>query len=244
MAWGMFIGARRELMITLQDRALRAEEEQALRVAQARGQERERIAREMHDVLAHRISLVCMHAGALTYRNDATPEEVAHSAEIIARNAHLALEDLREVIGVLREGEVDGGPERPQPGLRDLPELVAEARSADMNVRLSSTVADPESAPDTLGRSAYRIVQEGLTNARKHAPNTRVDVMLAGGPGQDLTVEIRNRQRVGAGAPTIPGTGTGLLGLAERVELAGGELTHGPTSEGDFVVCATLPWPA
>lgn len=120
IAIGMYVGARRELVATLQDRAERAESEQSLRIAQARANERARIAREMRDVLAHRISLVAMHAGALGYRTDLTPEETANAAGVIQDNAHQALADLREILGVLRDDSPDGHPQRPQPTLRDL----------------------------------------------------------------------------------------------------------------------------
>jgi signal transduction histidine kinase len=112
VAWGMFVRARRQLVLTLRDRAQRAETEQQLRVEQARHQERARIAREMHDVLAHRISLLSMHAGALEFRPDAPPEEVSRAAGVIRASAHEALEDLRAVIGVLRESPDGDGPER------------------------------------------------------------------------------------------------------------------------------------
>ena len=106
LATGMYIGARRELVASLHDRAERAEREQALRVEQAQANERARIAREMHDVLAHRMSLVAMHAGALAYRTDLSPEQTRHAAEVIQANAHRALADLREVLGLLREAPI------------------------------------------------------------------------------------------------------------------------------------------
>ena len=105
-AVGLYIGARRELIATLRDRADRAEREQAMRVAQARTNERARIAREMHDVLAHRISLVAMHAGALGYRTDLSRDETKRAADVISQNAHQALVDLREILGVLRDSDV------------------------------------------------------------------------------------------------------------------------------------------
>ncbi|GAB3799947.1 hypothetical protein GCM10027605_14560 [Micromonospora zhanjiangensis] len=247
LAWGMFVRARRQLVVSLRDRADRAEAEQQLRVAQARQLERTRIAREMHDVLAHRISLLSLHAGALEFRPDAPSDEVARAAGVIRTSAHAALQDLREVIGVLREhssGAGDGPPERPQPTLADVPALVTECRAAGVRVEVDQTVADPRSVPAGIGRSAYRIVQEGLTNARKHAPGTVVRVRTSGGPGTGLTVEVRNRRPVGRPAvPGIPGTGTGLVGLAERVSLAGGRLEHGRVPSGDFRLHAWLPWP-
>ncbi|SBV27680.1 sensor histidine kinase [Micromonospora krabiensis] len=246
LAWGMFVRARRQLVVSLRERAERAEAEQQLRVAQARQVERNRIAREMHDVLAHRISLLSLHAGALEFRPDAPPEEVAKAAGVIRGSAHAALQDLREVIGVLRaDGGGEEDPERPQPTLDDLPGLIEESRAAGVRVNASDLVAAPAAVPAAVGRSAYRIVQEGLTNARKHAPGAVVTVGLAGGPGAGLTVEIRNRWPVGGvDAPELPGSGTGLVGIAERVTLAGGRLEHGRDDSGDFRLAAWLPWPA
>jgi signal transduction histidine kinase len=244
VAWGMFVRARRQLVLSLRERALRAETEQQLRVDQARAHERARIAREMHDVLAHRISLLSLHAGALEFRRDAKPDEVARAAGVIRATAHEALEDLREVIGVLREGADGEAPERPQPTLADLPALVGESRAAGMSVTSDCRLAEPATVPDAVGRSAYRIVQEGLTNARKHARGAAVAVTVEGAAGSGLTVEVRNRLPVGRPAPEIPGAGTGIVGLAERVGLAGGRLEHGRTEQGDFRLWAWLPWPA
>ena len=246
IAWGMFVRARRELVASLRERAHRAEAEQQLRVEQARQYERARIAREMHDVLAHRISLLSMHAGALEFRPDAPPAEIARAAGVVRDSAHQALQDLREVIGVLREDTADGGPERPQPALTSLPELLDESRAAGMHVSSECRVADLAAVPDGVGRNAYRIVQEGLTNARKHAQGTAVTVTVDGAAGAGLTVEVRNRLPLGeaAAAAAIPGTGTGLVGLTERASLAGGRLEHGRTEDGDFELRAWLPWPA
>jgi signal transduction histidine kinase len=242
IAVGMYVGARRELIATLQDRADRAESEQALRVAQARANERARIAREMHDVLAHRISLLAMHAGALEYRTDLTPEETARAAGVIQENAHRALTDLREILGLLRDGPDGDAPEAPQPTLRDLPFLINEERTAGARIRLHDRLKQPESLPDSVGRSAYRILQEGLTNARKHAPGTEVDVIVAGKPGHSLILLVRNPIPVGR-ARAAPGARLGLVGLAERATLAGGTLDHRVTRGGHFIVRARLPWP-
>ena len=241
VAWGMFVRARRQLVLSLRDRALRAEAEQQLRVEQARHQERARIAREMHDVLAHRISLLSVHAGALEFRPDAPPAEIAGAAGVIRASAHQALQDLREVIGVLRDDAGDGAPERPQPSLTDLPALIDESRQAGMAVKWDNQVSDVTVVPANIGRSAYRTVQEGLTNARKHAPGAAVRVSVGGSAGSGLTVEVSN-QLVKA-APEIPGAGAGLIGLTERAMLAGGRLEHGRTLQGDFRVHAWLPWP-
>ncbi|MGS2616473.1 sensor histidine kinase [Micromonospora sp. LZ34] len=246
LAWGMFVRARRQLIVSLRERAERAEAEQQLRVAQARQLERTRIAREMHDVLAHRISLLSLHAGALEFRPDAPPEEVAKAAGVIRGSAHAALQDLREVIGVLRaETGAGQAPERPQPTLEDLSALIEESRSAGVRVSVRDLVGAGERLPAAVGRSVYRIVQEGLTNARKHAAGAAVTVDVAGVPGDGLTVEIRNRWPVGGvTGPEIPGAGTGLVGIAERVHLAGGRLEYGRDDSGDFRLAAWLPWPA
>ncbi|MFQ1002524.1 sensor histidine kinase [Modestobacter sp. SSW1-42] len=245
VAWGMFTRARRELVVSLRERAVRAETEQVLRVEQARHTERTRIAREMHDVLAHRLSLLSMHAGALEFRPDAPPAEVAAAAGVVRASARQALEDLREVIGVLRESPDEDGQTRPQPGLADVPALVEESRAAGLRVRAGYGVAELAAAPSVTGRTAYRVVQEALTNVRKHAPGTVATVELTGGPGAGLTVDVRNPAPAGgAHRDVLPGAGTGLVGLLERVTLAGGGLAHGWTTDGEFRLTATLPWPA
>jgi signal transduction histidine kinase len=243
VTWGMFVRSRRQLVVSLRDRAERAEREQQLRVEQARVHERARIAREMHDVLAHRISLLSLHAGALEFRPDASAEDVARAAGVIRASAHQALEDLRAVIGVLRDDPDGGEPERPQPTLAGLPALIDESREAGVRVTSTWRLAPEVVVPDALGRNAYRIVQEGLTNARKHARGAAVDVTVDGAPGDGLEIEVRNRLPVGAFAATgIPGTGTGIVGLAERASLAGGRLEHGRTEAGDYRLWAWLPW--
>jgi signal transduction histidine kinase len=229
VGWGLYARAQRDLVTTLRERAEEAE-------AQAREAERRRIAREMHDVLAHRMTLLSLHAGALEFRPDAPADEVAEAAAVIRRSAHDALQELREVIGVLREDGGDGA-EPPQPTLAQIPALVEESRAAGMRVELS--VDAPDAVPDTLGRTVYRVVQEGLTNARKHAPDAAVQVAVRSADGT-LEVEIVSRPAVGATA--VPGAGAGLIGLAERVQLAGGSLAHGTADSGDFVLKAELPW--
>lgn len=239
-AIGMYVGSRRELLYTLRERARVAEAEQVSRVAQARIAERARIAREMHDVLAHRISMVAMHAGALAYRTDLPADQVRDASEVIRDHAHLALTDLREVLGILRGDEADG--DRPQPSWQDLPDLVNGARSAGMRVHLDDTVTSL-GPPDRLGRTAYRVVQEALTNAHKHAPDTAVTATLRGAPEDGVVVEIRNPLRVGSTYTRLPTSGLGLVGLAERADLVGGTLTHRLTEE-EFVLTLALPWPA
>ncbi|MFV8186710.1 sensor histidine kinase [Streptomyces sp. AF1B] len=240
IAWGMFVRSKRQLMLSLRDRARRAETEAQLRAEQAQRLAREAIAREMHDVLAHRLTLLSVHAGALEFRPDAPQEEIARAAGVIRESAHEALQDLREIIGVLRAGEPDDAG-RPQPTLAALDALVAESREAGMKVTLASRVSDPAAVPSSVGRTAYRIAQEALTNARKHAPGTEVTVAVTGAPGDGLVVDVRNPAPEGD-VPLVPGSGQGLIGLTERATLAGGRLEHGPEADGGFRVRAWLPW--
>ncbi|MEV5320834.1 histidine kinase [Streptomyces sp. NPDC052687] len=240
IGWGMFVRSKRQLMLSLRDRARRAETEARLRAEQAQRLAREAIAREMHDVLAHRLTLLSVHAGALEFRPDASREEIARAAGVIRESAHEALQDLREIIGVLRAGEPDDAG-RPQPTLGALDTLVAESRQAGMKVTLVHQVADPAAVPASVGRTAYRIVQEGLTNARKHAPGAEVTVRVLGARGDGLTVLVANPAPDGD-VPPVPGSGQGLIGLTERATLAGGRLEHGPRGDGGFEVRAWLPW--
>ncbi|WP_405625381.1 MULTISPECIES: sensor histidine kinase [unclassified Streptomyces] len=240
IGWGMFVRSKRQLMLSLRDRARRAETEAQLRAEQAQRLAREAIAREMHDVLAHRLTLLSVHAGALEFRPDAPQEEIARAAGVIRESAHEALQDLREIIGVLRAGEPDDAG-RPQPTLAALDALVAECREAGMKVTLASRVTDPAAVPASVGRTAYRIAQEALTNARKHAPGTEVTVSVTGAPGDGLVVEVRNPAPEGD-VPSVPGSGQGLIGLTERATLAGGRLVHGAERDGGFRVRAWLPW--
>jgi signal transduction histidine kinase len=259
IGWGLFVRVQRQLVGSLRERTVRLESEQRLRVEQAREAERRRIAREMHDVLAHRLALVSLHAGALEFRPDAPPQEIAAAAGVVRASARAALEDLREVIGVLRESDgeaggdafvgegphADGAPEPPQPTLVKIPALVERSRAAGMRVacRIELGGLDGAAVGEVLGRTAYRVVQEGLTNAHKHAPSAAVEVLVEA-HGGELVVTVRNRRPIGNAAPDLPGAGTGLIGLEERVALAGGTIAHGPDAAGDFVLRATLPWTA
>ena len=243
VAWGLFVRARRQLLLELRDRAVRAESEQRLRVEQARQLERTRIAREMHDVLAHRLSLLSMHAGALEFRPDAPPAEVARAVGVIRASARAALEDLRQVIGLLRDTADGAAGDRPQPTLADVPALVEESRQAGLRVREEYELSDLTTAPEVAGRTAYRVVQEGLTNVRKHAPGAVASVRVRADT-DGLDVEIVNPPWIGdKHDETLPSAGTGLIGLRERVGLAGGILEHGWTAAGEFRLHARLPWP-
>jgi signal transduction histidine kinase len=252
VGWGELSRARHALLESLREQACRAEAEQASRVAEARAAERASIAREMHDVLAHRLSLLATYAGALEYRPDAPPEQLARAAGVVRAGVHQALDELREVIGVLRDDD-PAATARPQPGLSDLTALVEETRDAGTPVDLTERITQPEALPDSLGRTAYRIVQEGLTNARKHAPGLPVRLLLDGRPGDHLLVRLVNpmvpaspAEALSPAGPSLngSGTGTGLIGLTERVRLTGGEIDHGVTPDGEFQLRALLPWPA
>ncbi|WP_407702608.1 sensor histidine kinase [Streptomyces niger] len=323
-ACGSTLRARRLWALAVRREADLERADHARRLADTRRTEREAIAREMHDVLAHRISLLSVHAGALAYRAKQSAAgsgpgldgtEISDSAQIIRDNAHQALGELHDVLLVLRTG--DGEPTAPQPRLADVPRLVKEARAAGQDVDFHDDFHDdvhaeddahnedevhnedearnedeahnegdahsddgvhdedhvhgedhvydgndihnaprdalgepyealgPEASPlrPQLQRTVYRVVQEGLTNARKHAPGAKVTVRLAGRPGSDLTIEIANRAPAGVRTPDIPGTGAGLTGLAERVRLDGGLLEHG-NENGTFTLRVTLPWTA
>ncbi|MCW2761710.1 MAG: two-component sensor histidine kinase [Marmoricola sp.] len=244
VAWGMFVRARRQLLYTLRERALRAEEDQTLHADRARMAERTRIAREMHDVLAHRISLMALQAGGLEVRPDLGPDKVRETAQLLRSTARQALEELRGVIGVLRdEPGHDSAPAAPQPTLADIPRLVEETRRAGAKIDFEMRVDNPQTAPSALGRDAYRIVQEALTNIGKHARGTAGRVRVTGAADSGLHICVRNRLPVHTYAgPAFPGSGAGLLGLQERVTLAGGVLVHGPDGSGDFVVDAELRW--
>lgn len=267
MVWiGAYIGLRREYLAGLHERLATAEREQTSRVAQARSNERTRIAREMHDVLAHRMSLVAMHAGALAYRIDLPREQVAETAALVRDSAHEALGELREVLGVLRGldgpasgeegGPAAGAPERPQPTLADLSALTRATTDAGTPVRLVDRTTDPERLSTATSRTAYRIVQEALTNVRKHAPGLPAAVELLGSPGQGVWITVSNptalardgelppgaaRPADGGATTAVPRSGLGLLGLTERVELAGGTLTA-RAEAGRFTLHAWLPW--
>ncbi|GAA2623037.1 sensor histidine kinase [Streptomyces axinellae] len=263
--WGSAARVRRQLVLKLREDALRARADHERRLGDARRAERRAIAREMHDVLAHRVSLLSVHAGALAYRTKQTAAgkgsalddaEIAESATVIRDNAHQALEELREVLHVLREEEAEKGEREPgaaggvtpQPGLDRVGALVDEARAAGQPVQLDLGLDPTPDAEGThplrpqLQRTVYRAIQEGLTNARKHAPGAQVHIVVTGSPGDELTVRVSNPLPTGPAASGIPGAGAGLTGLRERLEIEGGTLQHG-TADGLFTLRARLPWP-
>lgn len=213
---------------------------------QARHLERTRIAREMHDVLAHRVSIIALHAGGLELAADPDRTQVHAAAGLISHTARLAMQDLRDVLGGLRAGEsttataVDSAqPSAPLPSLADLPKLVEQSRAAGLPVELQM---DIETAPGAQGRDAYRVVQESLTNVHRHAHAAPTSVRVQGGPAGEVVVEVRNdRAPDGRPGPVPGGAGLGMIGLHERISLGGGTLEHGPAPEGCYVVRAALP---
>ncbi|MET7750797.1 histidine kinase [Micromonospora sp. NPDC005367] len=244
LGWGAWAQARAALIRSLQERARRAEAEQGRRVAEARMLERRQIAREMHDVLAHRLSLLATFAGAMEYRPDSSPEKLSRAAGVVRDGVHQALEELREVISLLRDDDPPNSDGRhPQPVLADVPRLVEESREAGTEVLLREAVDEPADAPASVARTAYRVIQEGLTNARKHAAGQPVQVALRGGPGTGLEIDVRNALTPERATPPGWSGGAGLVGLTERVHLAGGELDHQVVG-GEFRLHASIPWPA
>ena len=189
----------------------------------------------MHDAVAHRISLVALHAGGLAVAPDPSRADLRAAAGVIRAAAVEALQELRAVLGVLR---ADESAALEQPGLDRLDDLVDDARAAGQQVRLTADL-DLRDAPPGVGRAAYRVVQEGLTNARKHAPGATVTVLLQ---RVDGVLRVRLRNPVVAGSLGVPGAQRGLIGLRERAALAGGSLHHGPAADGAFELGAELPW--
>lgn len=238
MGWGSFLGSSRELVHSRRRREAERREEQERRVTQARTTERSRIAREMHDVLAHRITQVSMGAGALAFRQDLDADRLRAGLGEIQEQANSALDELRSILGVLRD---DAGElvERPQPTLDDLPDLLEQARRAETHVLVRNEIDQAAQVPAPAGRTLYRIVQEGITNARRHAPGETLEVHLSGDSGRGLTVRLRNR--LPAGHAASAGSGLGLLGLRERAELRGGRLASVRDGE-HFEVEGWIPW--
>ncbi|HEU5471366.1 MAG TPA: histidine kinase [Actinophytocola sp.] len=242
---GLYIGANRRLVHALTDRADRAEREQHLLAEQARAEERVRLAEEMHDVVTHRVSLMVLHAGALGVT--ATDQPTKEAAETLRVAGCEALNELRDLVGVLRNGESGAG----VPGsvgtngevdrVPDLSTLVAESRAVGISVDLAES-GNPARTSPTVGRTAYRIVQESLTNIRKHAPGASATVRIRYG-GDRVQLAIHNTPATDTvdNGLSSTGSGSGLLGLRQRVELIGGTLRAGPSTDGGFEVDAILP---
>jgi signal transduction histidine kinase len=211
-------------------------------------EERQRIARELHDVVAHHMSVIAIQAEAGPYRADNPPPELVESFGEIRASALSGLNELRRVLGVLRSDQQDAVP-APQPGLEDLPGLLDSARAGGVTVTTEVT-GTPRAVPDGVNLSAYRIVQEALSNAMRHAPGSTVQVKLFYGKAA-LIIEVRNNHSAnGAQAPqTAPkqdqwaglGGGHGIIGMRERAAMLGGHLEARPIANDEFLVTAALP---
>jgi signal transduction histidine kinase len=238
-ALGAWARTRAQLVAALTERAERAEAERELMAREAVLTERTRIAREMHDAVGHRVSLMVLQAGAIEMAA-ADPSKVEQLACNVQNAGRQALEELRQMVGVLRGSDVDDeAPLGPQPGLGDLGGLVTEARKAGMTVDLIAGQDGTAPLDPAADRAAYRIVQEALTNAGKHAPGAVVCVTVDR-MGRDLVVRVVNGPAKERPAE-VPGGGFGLVGLGERVRTLGGRLTAEPRLDGGFGVEAVLP---
>ncbi|WP_374774342.1 histidine kinase [Streptomyces sp. NBC_01310] len=266
--FGLYIGARRRLMESLQERADSLERELSLladraeeRAEWARTEERTRIAREMHDVVAHRVSLMVVHAAALEAVAVKDPARAAKNAALVGDMGRQALTELREMLGVLRAAPkpaaavaaaavvpavpvaplalVGGGDDGPS--LEELEALVGQSRAAGMAVEMIVQGAYAAAYAAEVEQTAYRVVQEALTNCHKHAPGARVVVRLAHRSGE-VAMQVENGPCDGkATEPGLPSGGNGLVGMRERVLGLGGVFVSGPTDAGGFRVSAVLP---
>lgn len=238
VALGYLVQARRELAARLAELTAGREREQYLLAETVVAQERTHLAREMHDVVSHKVSLIAVQAGAL--RMTATDPSVRKGAEAIRALSVQTLEELRQMVTVLRaDGHVPLL--APQPGLADLPRLV---RDSGLQATVALDRLGDRRFPEPVERAAYRTVQEALTNASKHAAGAPVSVLIA--PWKNgLSVTVRNGPSyIGPSHSGLPGGGHGLLGLHERAALLGGVLRAAPTDDGGFLVEALFPAPS
>ena len=228
-----YIGRR---LRTREEDAEERRREQAADADRAVQAERTRIARELHDVVAHRVSLMTVQAGAAKTVALDDPQAALQAMEAVEHAGRQALDELRHLLGVLRPTRDDGSL-APQPGLADVPRLVDQFRDAGLDVSLR--MADlPRGLPAPVDLSAYRIVQESLTNVLKHAgPKARTEVRVSA-PNGAVEIEISDRGHAAVG---LPGSGYGIVGMRERALLLGGSLTAGPHTDGGFRVAAHLP---
>ncbi|MER7394561.1 histidine kinase [Streptomyces sp. NPDC000151] len=250
--FGRWARARTQLRERVRDLTESRHREAELRAERAVTTERARLAREMHDVVAHQVSLISLQAGALqmTCGDDASRERAGTVRDLAAKT----LEELRHMVGALRSGGGTGAGLAPQPRLADLPRLAAESGlrvALDLDGALGgdATFGGDNAAargwPEAVERAAYRTVQEALTNVRKHAPGAdvrvTVDVTDNRTAGEWLTVDVRNGPAAAPGESALPEGGHGLLGLRERALLLGGTFAAHPTGDGGFAVSAGFP---
>lgn len=231
---------RREYYIALEDRAERLERERDAQAQIAAAAERARIARELHDVVAHNVSVMVVQADGATYAMDDDPEAARMALEAIAQTGRTALVEMRRMLGVLRSAD-DAGGYAPQPGIEQLGDLLEQVRAAGLAVTLT-VEGVPREMPTGLALGVYRIVQESLTNTRKHGgPVAKATVALV--YTEDcLVLRIADNGR-GVMAPG-DGAGHGMVGMRERVNVFGGTLDAGPRAGGGYAVEAVLPFAA
>lgn len=239
--WGLYRGSRSALAQAHRERAQSLEREQAATLAQARAEERTAIAREIHDTLSHRLAVISLHAGGLSMNPGMGPEQVLETAELLQRTAQGAGEELHDLLTVLRE---DPGDRVQAPTLASLDAVVAEARELGTPVSLHLEEALGGTL-DTLATqrstALFHVVHEGLANAAKHAPGQPVDVTIEGcGPGVRVVTTNPLARAGGEQGHELAG-GHGLLGLEERLTLAGGRLDHG-VEQGRYRLEAWVPW--
>jgi signal transduction histidine kinase len=235
---GAAIRSLRESKRELADRAAELQREREENARQAVFAERVRIARELHDVVAHHVSVMGVQAGAARSVMQRQPEKAAEALSSIEASSRQAVLEMHRLLGFLRgAGETDEL--APQPGLGQLGELVVQAEQGDLTVELSIE-GDPRPLSSTLEVSAYRVIQEALTNSRKHSGGSRATVRVIYGPAT-LEVEVLDNGRTRADGSAGAEGGQGLIGMRERASLHGGHLRAGPRPEGGFAVCATFP---
>lgn len=230
IAIGLLIGARAEISAKLAELAKSRDRERRFHADAVRAEERARLAREMHDVVSHQITLIAMQAGAL--QAQATDGPALQTAQVIRQLSTRTLEELRSLVSVLRSGAEDDGP---RPGIGELDHLI---RTADVPVHLTVERL-PDTVPSQVSAAAYRTVQECLTNVHKHAPGATATIRIQGGSGA-LNIEVRNERAERAGEH-LPSGGHGLTGLAERARLLGGSFETSDTEDGGFRVRARYP---
>ncbi|HYN92920.1 MAG TPA: sensor histidine kinase [Pilimelia sp.] len=234
----------------LRERTRRLEQEREDRARQAVGAERLRIARELHDVVAHALSVIAVQAGVANHVIDSRPELARQALATVETNTRSALVEMRRLLGVLRQGDEPNASLAPAPGLAEIPALVRQLGEAGLAVELRTGEAPPAGVPEGVDLSAYRIVQEGLTNVLRHGgPAARVTI---GYPAGAVAIEICDDGRApdrpaGVGPESGPesrGPGHGLIGMRERVAVYGGTLLAEPRPGGGFRLAATLPFGA
>ena len=244
LAWvlGDSMRYRRAHYASLEDRAARLERERDAQAQIAAAAERARIARELHDVVAHNVSVMVVQADGASYALGTDPDRAREALAAISATGRQALAEMRRLLGVLRREEEGGSSGRaPQPGIGELGELLDQARSAGLPV--SFTVAgEPRPVPSGAALAAYRIVQESLTNTRKHAGQVSSASVVLGYSPDSLVLTISDDGRGDLGGSAMPGApGHGLTGMRERVAMYGGSVTAGPRAGGGYEVVATLP---